>query len=220
MFCPKCGSKIDGNSEYCNICGAAIKVRDRQWNEQAKIPAVSAGSQQTTLYIVFALLAANVFTAFTAFFKIFSIPLSVDRIFETGEISSPSFSFTFLFKQVVGFTRRIADSWVRYGSTQKGYYWYVLFGFMVYAAAIAGVVFIVLAVKELFGSDKERANEKILRRLCVSTITALAQLVLLLIFKFIIDENETLSFSAWFYVLFIAAGATLFAEIFILKQKN
>lgn len=217
MFCPKCGKEFGDNNSFCPSCGTQVSANSPVYTNQSRL--ASAGDR-SIFYIIIALIAVNVFTAFSTLFSIYYMPLNLERLFSKGS-SVSSFSFTYLAKEFIGFFSSITEKLNRGYDLDPKYGWYVFFVIVVYALAVITVIFIILAVKELIGGKGPQlyTNIKITKRLRISSVLGLGQLVLMFIFKYIIQENTGLTFSAWFYILLIAAISAFCTEFYLLKQK-
>lgn len=218
MYCAKCGSEVNNNSGFCPVCGASLGTQNS--TPQAGVQgAASDNGQQNMVYFIFALLAVNVFTAFTTVFNTFGIPLTMDRILFTskGDMTT-SFSFLYYMSNAFGFFRTAETNLTSYG---YGGYSGGIFAFFVYSFAIADVVFLALAVKELISSKQPKpiSNKRIITRLVFSSAASIGQLVMLFFFKIITINSKDVYLTAWFYILLVAAVASLCTQIYLLKQK-
>ena len=219
MFCQKCGRQIGEANIFCPNCGAPVYSRPTPVN--AGFPTQSAVSvNHSTFYVVIVLIAANAATIFSVFFKLFSMPFSMDRFVDKREIST-SYSFYDFTKDI--FSKDIFKYYSQNGYNASDTDWDpVILAIIVYIAAIIGALFLVLAIKEIIASTvpQPQRNIKIAKRLLITSVAALGQLVFIMFFRFSIDEESTLSISAWYYILLVTAVVAMCAELYIIKQKQ
>ena len=148
------------------------------------------------------------------------MPFSMDRFVDKREIST-SYSFYDFTKDI--FSKDIFKYYSQNGYNASDTDWDpVILAIIVYIAAIIGALFLVLAIKEIIASTvpQPQRNIKIAKRLLITSVAALGQLVFIMFFRFSIDEESTLSISAWYYILLVTAVVAMCAELYIIKQKQ
>lgn len=213
MYCPKCGNELDDNANFCKYCGAETTVNGIVSSENA----LGMKVNPKTL-ILFAFIAANVLTAFSGFISLFSGSLINDwtkkesaKAFSKYGIMPESQSLSF-----VGMTKYFKDELVL-----------SILKWSVYGLMVITAIFIILSIIRLFGKETGSADcfYNVIDRLIMASTFSAIQMVVFIMGKYFITsvekvENSDLTFTVWFYILFVVTAFSLVVELYLFKKKN
>ena len=192
MYCPKCGNELDDNANFCKYCGAETTVNGIVSSENA----LGMKVNPKTL-ILFAFIAANVLTAFSGFISLFSGSLIND--------------------------------WTKKGMTKyfKDELVLSILKWSVYGLMVITAIFIILSIIRLFGKETGSADcfYNVIDRLIMASTFSAIQMVVFIMGKYFITsvekvENSDLTFTVWFYILFVVTAFSLVVELYLFKKKN
>lgn len=225
-FCPTCGASLDANATFCQRCGAAVvKNINRGTNVGAKLLNLS--------YSVYVLLATNLFLVFTTLLNFLVYSPSAEDYWKEGLRADVKYTFWELSSRIWGAYKaykKASDNYVRsYLSEPRFNYWSIIVVILMYAAAFVCAVFVIRAFAKAYSNinSNNPSSLSVLSNLRISSISAIVQVVLLIMLKAIVSEDMDsgklegiLSFTFWFYLVAIFAIGSLIAEIFLIKANG
>ena len=211
MFCTKCGSKLEDNTNFCPICGASVKSTTPPPPASAAYYPTPVSEDSKLFGFCIVLLIANAAALFAPFYNIYSAPI-------IGYYSL-GFSFTTVFKTV------FIDEMVRIKGESIVYY-FSGFAVVIYILAVISLLMLIRAVKVIITSKESRReiNRSVTVKLFGASVITAIQLVFLFIFKFVFEgiikeDTSLLSFSGWFYMVVILIVSSLCSELYLIRQK-
>lgn len=219
-FCGICGAPMDANVPFCSRCGATV-------NQSIK-KSTNAGARLLNLpYAIYALLATNLFLAFTTLLNFVVYSPSAEDYWKDGMRADVKYNFWDVSSNAWDLYEYYNKS--RYLSEPTSIYWEIIVVILMYVVAFLFVVFIVRAFIKAYSNIGSKSPDSlpVLTNLRTSSIIAVVQAMLLIILRFMLSNDldrgkheGAVSFSFWFYIIIIFAIGSLFAEIFLIKAHS